>query len=395
MYGKINKNIISQAIAKIKKTGKAVTLRDGGRLELRLSKSNIGKGSWSFMYNLNGRGIRVTLGHYIHKIAQSMQPEEARIAAYEIKKELSLGKIKDMISLRQPKIKVGDLWEKFVIFKKQTWTKKTFINSKSSFVNLKKYGIADLQVNDLKIEKLRELYLPLYEEKPSACNLSHVLLINIINFSEKQQILDFKISVPPFTSIFPKGVKHEPRKMLNPKDIPTLIDELIVKSKKKTSNKRYCVGIIANLLVPLRINELLRYRPNLLDENNYWIIPSEYMKNKQPHLIYIDPRLRACLDKYKISSYLSLRKFKESLSLDFDFHGFRSLFATEMLNKSPEQNVLISECLAHQSASYAAASDRAYFRHDLREKKKQILTEWFDHVCSISKLEKLLEILSK
>lgn len=395
MYGKITKTLINKTIAEIKKTKKDKTLSDGGRLTLRLSSANIGKGSWSLRYDKHGQTIRVTLGVYIHGVEQSMQPEEARIKAYEYKKLLLTNDSGTPVSLRKPNITIGDLWDKYFSLKAPTWRLNSLKANKKMYKQMQKLGIDKLQVGELRIAKLRNLYSDYFNKSPKGCELMHSLLLSIVNFSVDQQVLDVRPSVPPFTSIFLKVPKTKPRQMLPFEEIKNFIEQLITLAKAKRSNRKYTALLVCILCLPLRVNELLSYEHGNIDDEGFWFFSADKMKNKQPHVMFVVEPLRKIIPLAAQCSQISLSSFKKKITIQFDSHGFRSLFASTLLNKYPEQNVLISDCLSHQSASFAAASDRAYFRHDLKEKKKEILKEWFNILEEQAPINELIEYLNK
>ncbi|MFC6275886.1 Arm DNA-binding domain-containing protein [Psittacicella hinzii] len=91
MYGKLNKTVINQAIAKIKVNKKTVTLSDGARLQLRLSSKYLGKGSRSIVLGSKENQSRITIGEYHHFMEGFISIEKAREMALALRKSYKDG----------------------------------------------------------------------------------------------------------------------------------------------------------------------------------------------------------------------------------------------------------------------------------------------------------------
>lgn len=121
-----------------------------------------------------------------------------------------------------------------------------------------------------------------------------------------------------------------------------------------------------------------------------WTIPAERMKMKKEHSIPLCPRAVEilhsakdlsdgsdfvfCGTKFgKPLSDMTLSKLVKELGFDADVHGFRTSFRTWTQEKTDVSREVAEAALAH---SVKDASEAAYARSDLFEKRRELMNDW-------------------
>ena len=131
-------------------------------------------------------------------------------------------------------------------------------------------------------------------------------------------------------------------------------------------------------------------------EGKRWIIPPERMKAKKEHRIPLSPRAIAILkaqkgkdavlvfpsDKGKPYSDMTFTMALRRLGYEFTVHGFRSTFRDWAAEQTAFPREVCEAALAHVSAK--DATEAAYFRSDLFEKRRQLMEAWATY-CATEK----------
>lgn len=129
-------------------------------------------------------------------------------------------------------------------------------------------------------------------------------------------------------------------------------------------------------------------------EGKRWIIPAERMKAKKEHRIPLSPRAIEILkaqqgngselifasDKGKQYSDMTFTMALRRLGHDFTVHGFRSTFRDWAAEQTAFPREVCEAALAHVSAK--DATEAAYFRSDLFEKRRQLMEAWADYCAT-------------
>lgn len=125
-----------------------------------------------------------------------------------------------------------------------------------------------------------------------------------------------------------------------------------------------------------------------------WIIPAERMKMKREHRVPLCARaveiLREAKDLCNGSNFvfagtkqgrplsdMTLSKLVKELGFDVDIHGFRTSFRTWVQEKTDASRDVAEMALAH---SIKDASEAAYARSDLFEKRRALMDDWADYL---------------
>jgi len=123
-------------------------------------------------------------------------------------------------------------------------------------------------------------------------------------------------------------------------------------------------------------------------ENKRWTIPGERMKSAKEHRVPLSPRAMEILeamrgrdsdlvfpsDKNKPYSDMAFTMLLRRLGHEFTVHGFRSTFRDWSAEQTAFPREVCEAALAHTSGK--DATEAAYFRSDLFEKRRQLMDAW-------------------
>ncbi|MBK4735813.1 tyrosine-type recombinase/integrase [Noviherbaspirillum pedocola] len=126
-------------------------------------------------------------------------------------------------------------------------------------------------------------------------------------------------------------------------------------------------------------------------EGKRWIIPAERMKAKREHRIPLSPRAMQILefqreneselifanDRKASFSDMTFTALLRRLGHAFTVHGFRSTFRNWAAEQTAFPREVCEAALAH--ASGKDATEAAYFRSDLFEKRRQLMEAWANY----------------
>lgn len=125
-------------------------------------------------------------------------------------------------------------------------------------------------------------------------------------------------------------------------------------------------------------------------DKKVWTIPADRMKAKRPHRVPLPSRAMAILAeaqgitdgsdlvfpgtrKGKPLSDMTLSKLVKEQGFDVDIHGFRTSFRTWAQERTNFPREMAEAALAHLSGD---ATERAYARSDLFEKRRKMMNAW-------------------
>lgn len=129
--------------------------------------------------------------------------------------------------------------------------------------------------------------------------------------------------------------------------------------------------------------------PEIDFEGKRWIIPSERMKAGREHRVPLSQRAMAILevrreaasesdlifasDRNKAYSDMTFTMLLRRLGFEFTIHGFRSTFRDWSAEQTAFPREVCEAALAHATKD---ATEAAYFRSDLFEKRRQLMEAW-------------------
>lgn len=124
-----------------------------------------------------------------------------------------------------------------------------------------------------------------------------------------------------------------------------------------------------------------------------WNIPAERMKSAKEHRVPLSPRVLEILeeqrgngsdlifasDRGKVYSDMTFTMLMRRLGLPFTVHGFRSTFRDWSAEQTSYPRDVCEAALAHTNKD---ATEAAYFRSDLFEKRREMMNDWADY-CGV------------
>lgn len=131
-------------------------------------------------------------------------------------------------------------------------------------------------------------------------------------------------------------------------------------------------------------------------EMKRWIVPAERMKAGREHRVPLSARAIEILeaqerggpadlvfpsDKGKVYSDMTFTMLLRRLDYDFTVHGFRSTFRDWSAEQTAFPREVCEAALAHVTKD---ATEAAYFRSDLFEKRRQLMDAWAAYVQAVS-----------
>ena len=141
-------------------------------------------------------------------------------------------------------------------------------------------------------------------------------------------------------------------------------------------------------------------------ENKRWNIPPERMKASREHRVPLSPRALALLEaqkgkhpelvfpneKGKPFSDMTFTMLLRRLGHDFTAHGFRSTFRDWSAEQTAFPREVCEAALAHVTKD---ATEAAYFRSDLFEKRRQLMEAWATYCATEKKAGEVIGIREK
>ena len=126
-----------------------------------------------------------------------------------------------------------------------------------------------------------------------------------------------------------------------------------------------------------------------------WIIPAERMKGSRPHRVPLSDRAIAILREarqgnnaeFVFVGYQGKPLSESTLNrlcaqhIDGSPHGFRSTFRDWIAEQTDASREVAESCLAHVRGNGETATQRAYFRSDLLERRRTLMQDWADFLA--------------
>ena len=125
-----------------------------------------------------------------------------------------------------------------------------------------------------------------------------------------------------------------------------------------------------------------------------WTIPSERMKADREHRVPLSERVMEILAEARNLddgsglvfpsrsgrplSDMTHRKLLRTLGIDCVPHGFRSSFRDWAAEQTDAPHAVMEAALAHVVGN---STEAAYFRSDLFERRRTLMTQWADYLC--------------
>ncbi|MFC6277257.1 tyrosine-type recombinase/integrase [Psittacicella hinzii] len=373
MYGRLNKSIIGKAVAKVKSSHKALTLSDGGRLQLRLSPSYPGKGSWSLVVGPREKQVRVTIGEYHHSIPGYISIEQARQIAIRIKKSYQHGipaEINNQIQREAVTLEALIMW--YIDFKRPQWAERSYHKMCDFLEGIKRTKLATIPVSRLTPKLLKD-ELNTLGWAASTKSDAYTFIKSAVNYAIGNRMIN-DCKLPKYSHLFSEKVMRQPFKALDLQQIPEFFRKL------KLIDKEAAASILLIILTACRCNEVLkRSQQDKLEtkaSGALWYIPAQRMKRGLEHTVFLPQPILKLLS-YSPVVYHKMQWELKKLKFSATMHGFRSLFFSTMIEHFPQYKDAISACISH-GKELTNHSDKSYHRYDFEKEKILVFSAWYE-----------------
>ncbi|RIY36211.1 tyrosine-type recombinase/integrase [Psittacicella hinzii] len=386
MYGKLNKTVINQAIAKIKVNKKTVTLSDGARLQLRLSSKYLGKGSWSIVLGSKENQSRITIGEYHHFMEGFISIEKAREMALALRKSYKDGTPASIVNVsKSNSLTMQSLITLYLDFKKPQLA----FNSLRQYQSVSKI-LSKTELSRTTMENITPLLIKQELDKiaSSANNKSYFysFIKSVVDYGTGNRLID-PCPLPKFSQLFPEKVEVKSRKALELSELNQFFKDL------RKLKLEYIANLLLIILTACRCNEVLkRTKQDIIepfDSGFMWHIPAERMKKGREHTVFIKQEVAKLLDWESLPRGNLIHHLKK-IGFNATLHGFRALFFSTMIERLPQYKDAISACIAH-GKDLANQSDKSYHRYDYANEKVIVFTAWFE-ILKQHGLQELLDL---
>ena len=380
-------------------------LNDGGNLWLLLRRETK---VWAFRYMFNGKAHKAGLGSY-----PKVSLVEARAAANDLRMTLKKG----LNPLEEARKKAKEKEQiptfnsaaaSFISTNRSQWKSKK--HAKQWVATIKTYAspvIGDLRVSEITTDHIRHILSPIWNSKTETAKRLQSRIERILDWAIA---LKYRDEVNParwkgkLDAIYPKPAKvkrvanagKERHLLAMPYDeLPNFYTQLTGIDTLASKALRLLI------LTACRSNEVLNARWNEIDlKHKRWIIPAERMKSGNEHRVplakealqliktlpknneYLFPGTSTQKPLYGMAMLLLMRKQgfkKDGLYPAYVPHGFRSSFRDWCAEESSSPHGVIERALAHTIPN---ATERAYNRSDLFEKRRLLMDDWAKHVIN-------------
>lgn len=382
-------------IRKIKPQEKRFERSDGKGLTLLVLPS--GTKSWILRYQFEGKPKRLTLGKY-----PVLSLAEARVKANEARDDIqrhidpAIKKAEEnRARITAPTFKdiLRELWKKELSLKKSGAETKRLLE-RDVIPVWEKRKVRDIKRRDI-VLLLDEIEI----RAPITRNRVHGALSRLFNFAAERGIIDDS----PCTRIRKLPEKGRQR-VLTAEEIHKLWSALDLNNKTVDAYRLTKLALKAILLTGQRPGEICGMRWDEIDDDDFWNIPAERMKNKEDHRLPLTQHLLEILEQARAlsgdSAYVfrsthkegdapmtpstlsrTLRRHWEHLAVSDDRytpHDLRRTVRTR-LAEAGVRDVIAERILAHRLQGVMAV----YNQHSYDNEKRQALSLWEQKLTKI------------
>jgi len=236
---------------------------------------------------------------------------------------------------------------------------------------------------------------PIWTSKPDTAKKIRQRLNMVINWARGKRLYTGDDPIKMAELSLPKTKQSKNHfKSLNYDGLPSLFEE-IAASSATTQSK---LALQFTILTCCRTAEVLNSTWDEIDlVKAIWTIPAERMKAGEPHIVPLSYTALKVLKKAHVLRSASelifpspiddkpmsdgtMRKLlQKTLGVDATVHGFRSTFKDWASETTNHPNEVSEMALAHTIGNKTEA---AYRRGDLLQKRRELMQDWSDFLCS-------------
>ncbi len=384
--------------AKVKSIKESGRYGDGNGLQLLVTKA-LNK-SWVYRFQLNNRRRDMGLGKY-----PTISLSDARNLRDEAAKKVSMG-IDPLTERNKLKREMSNvvtfkqLALEYISNNSRVWSNAKHAQQWAN--TLRTYAfpvIGDVPVKNVNTAMIQEILNPIWLTKSETATRVMSRIENIIDYaialdhSDKANPAALKVIKAVMPQI-PKSTRIKHFSAMPYVDVPSFYAQIA--DKKSISAQ----ALKLTILTATRTSEVLGAKWDEFS-GDVWEIPSIRMKSKREHRVplcsgLIDvvesmPRMNEYLFPSVVSngkhlSNMAMLKFlKSEMNQPYTVHGFRSSFR-DWVGETTEFDIRLAETsLAHVLSDKTEA---AYARGDLLEKRRLLMSEWFNYVTSETEFKK-------
>lgn len=380
------------------------TYEDGDGLRLVVKAT--GKKSWVLRFQLDGKRREMGLGAF-----PVVKLKDARLDAHAKRELLRLGidplTHRDQL-LQAEKLEAQQRLAKAVTFKsiaadfieahRAGW--KSAKHAQQWENTLKSYAypvLENLTATEITTERVLKVLNPIWQLKPETASRVRNRIEMVLDAAKARGLRDGENPARwrgHLDKLLPsrgkiQTVVHHPA--LPWAEMPTFMKALFVREELS------CKAICLTVLTACRTSEVLGATWSEVDlKNRVWKIPAARMKAGKEHRVPLSSSACGVISGLtqvsgsdflfpgaKLGSHLSntsmlmaLRRMNRS---DLTMHGFRSTFRDWAAESTNYPREVCEQALAHNRQDKAEA---AYFRTDLFDKRRAMMDEWAEYVCS-------------
>lgn len=391
---------------------------DGDGLYLHVDAS--GNKSWIYRFQLNGKRTSIGLGRYDKKSnslsnARKSLLEKKRLVVNGInpvdeKRRLAKALKNEADAAERAELQRGMTFERCAHEwhgrKKSQWRNQKHANQNiNTLIQYAFPHFGTKAVSDISLTDIKKCLDPIWEEKTETASRVRSRLEGVLSYAMTSGYRDREKGNPAtwrgqLDQIYPQPEKLKKRRhelqgtsdhhaAMSYEHLPEFYSKLVMQEGIGSLALQFCI------LTLTRTGSIRFAEWSQVDLNKrVWTVPFNHMKSGFEFRVALSDKAVSLLhdleqiDKYifpggKIGKPLSNAGMSSVLKrmnvTDATVHGFRSTFRDYIGEKTQHNPVIAEYCLAH---SVGDATERAYARGDMLEKRFDMMNIWADYVTS-------------
>ena len=405
-------------VLEVEAISKAGRYADGDGLYLHVDAS--GNKSWIYRYQLNGKRTSIGLGRYDKKTnslsnARKSLLDKKRLVVNGInpvdeKRRLAKALQNEAEAAEQAELQRGMTFERCAREwhgrKKAQWRSEKHANQNIN--TLTQYAFPHFgtkAVSEISLSDIKKCLDPIWEVKTETASRIRSRIEAVLSYAMTSGYREREKGNPAtwrgqLDQIYPQPQKVKKRRhelegtsehhaAMAYESLPSFFSELILRKGTASQALQFCILTLA------RTDSIRFAEWTQVDlDKGIWTVPFNHMKGGVEFRVALSERAVSLLrsleqvDQYifpggKIGKPLSDAGMASVLKRmnvnDATVHGFRSTFRDYIGEKSQHNPQIAEYCLAH---SVGDATERAYARGDMLEKRFDMMNIWADYVTS-------------
>ncbi|SDY29986.1 tyrosine-type recombinase/integrase [Citreimonas salinaria] len=252
--------------------------------------------------------------------------------------------------------------------------------------------IGDRPVNAVETADILRVLSPIWLTKAETARRVRQRMATVFDWAKAA---GFRTGENPVSGV-DRGLPKQTAKVTHHKAMPyQQVPQFITQLRSKDSGYTTRLALEFLILTAARTSEVLHATWSELDlEAGVWTVPAERMKAKREHRVPLTDRGSAILRKLQEQgtegvvfpgqkverpmSNMAMTNLLRRMEVDVTVHGFRSAFRDWVAEETQFPNELAEMALAH---SIKNATEAAYRRGDLLERRREMMVQWEAFIC--------------